>query len=34
LVDCLEDVFGIEPRKLVEASDGMVTDLKKGTFAP
>jgi len=24
------DVFGIEPHKLVEASDGLVTDLKKG----
>ena len=23
------DVFGIEPRKLVEASGGLVTDLKK-----
>ena len=24
------DVFGIEPHKLVEASEGLVTDLKKG----
>lgn len=24
------DVFGIEPHQLVEASDGMVADLKKG----
>ena len=24
------DVFGIEPHKLVEASDGVVTDLKRG----
>lgn len=24
------DVFGIEPRELVEASEGLVTDLKKG----
>ena len=24
------DVFGIEPHKLVEASDGLVTDLKRG----
>lgn len=24
------DVFGIEPRKLVEASEGLVTDLKRG----
>ncbi len=24
------DVFGIEPRKLDEASEGLVTDLKKG----
>jgi hypothetical protein len=23
------DVFGIEPHKLVEASDGVVTDLKR-----
>jgi prolyl-tRNA editing enzyme YbaK/EbsC (Cys-tRNA(Pro) deacylase) len=24
------DVFGIEPHKLVEASEGLVTDLKRG----
>ncbi len=24
------DVFGIEPHKLVEASEGMVIDLKRG----
>jgi len=24
------DVFGIEPHNLVEASDGLVTDLKRG----
>ncbi len=24
------DVFGIEPHKLVEASEGLVTDRKKG----
>jgi prolyl-tRNA editing enzyme YbaK/EbsC (Cys-tRNA(Pro) deacylase) len=24
------DVFGIEPHKLVEASEGLVTELKKG----
>ncbi len=24
------DVFGIEPHKLVEASGGLVTDLKRG----
>ena len=24
------DVFGIEPHKLVEASSGVVTDLKRG----
>ena len=25
------DVFGIEPHKLVEASEGLVTDLKRGS---
>ncbi len=24
------DVFGIEPHKLLEASEGLVTDLKRG----
>jgi hypothetical protein len=24
------DVFGIEPHKLVEASEGVITDLKRG----